>query len=148
MTGAQSHAEVALRHIRHLTETIGPRGSTTPQERQAAEYARDVLRGLGIEARLESFQSGRSTSNDQNLAVAFLSLNNLRMPASAPDFTHGWILGTADRYEPCIPDYTYVAADAFADIVEPPLANLHRQERIGNRRACRTDQVDQTTSNS
>jgi len=61
MTNAQSYAETALKHIRHLAETIGPRGSTTPEEYQAAEYARDVLQGLGIKARLEPFQSGCST---------------------------------------------------------------------------------------
>jgi hypothetical protein len=58
---AHRYAQTALEHIRHLAGTIGPRGSTTPRERQAAEYARDVLRRLGIDARLETFQSGRST---------------------------------------------------------------------------------------
>jgi hypothetical protein len=61
MTDAQRYVETALRHVHHLAETIGPRGSTTPAERRAAEYARDELRGLGIEARLEPFRSGRST---------------------------------------------------------------------------------------
>lgn len=69
MTEAQGYAEVALRHIRYLVETIGPRGSTTPQERQAAEYARDVLQGLGMEARLEPFRSGRSTYRPFVLAL-------------------------------------------------------------------------------
>jgi len=61
MTEPSATAETALRHIRHLAETIGPRGSTMPQERQAAEYAHDVLQGLGINARLEPFRSARST---------------------------------------------------------------------------------------
>ncbi len=55
------YVEAALKHIRYLVETVGSRGSTTPQERQAAEYARDVLQGLGLNARLEPFQSSRST---------------------------------------------------------------------------------------
>jgi hypothetical protein len=58
---AQSYPEVALEHIRHLAETIGPRGSTTSKELEAAEYVRDALRALGISARLEPFRSGRST---------------------------------------------------------------------------------------
>ena len=58
---AQGYAEAALQHIRHLSEAIGPRGSTTPGERRAAEYARDALRRLGIEPRLETFNSGQST---------------------------------------------------------------------------------------
>lgn len=58
---AQGYAEAALKHIRHLSEAIGPRGSTTPGERRAAEYARDALRRLGIEPRLETFDSGQST---------------------------------------------------------------------------------------
>jgi hypothetical protein len=61
MEDAHRYTQTALEHIRHLAETIGPRGSTTPGERQAAEYARDVFQRLGIDARLETFQSGRST---------------------------------------------------------------------------------------
>jgi hypothetical protein len=51
-----------MAHIHYLTEVIGPRGSTRPEERQAAEYARGVLHGLGIEeVRVEEFESARST---------------------------------------------------------------------------------------
>jgi len=50
----------AMDHIRYLAETIGPRGSTTPQEAEAARYAADVLRKLGLEPVTESFTSARS----------------------------------------------------------------------------------------
>lgn len=50
----------AMDHIRYLAETIGPRGSTTPQETRAAEYAANALRGLGLEPTVESFTSARS----------------------------------------------------------------------------------------
>lgn len=50
----------AIDHIRHLAETIGPRGSTTPQEAEAARYAADVLRRLGLEPVTEPFTSARS----------------------------------------------------------------------------------------
>jgi len=87
-TDAQSYAETALEHIRHLAETIGPRGSTTPQEHQAAEYARDVLQGLGLDARLEPFRSGRSTYHPFVLAFGVALLGVLpyaitRHPAAA-----------------------------------------------------------------
>ena len=55
-------AAQAMAHIHCLTEVIGPRGSTTPEERQAAEYARGVLHGLGVEdVRVEEFESASST---------------------------------------------------------------------------------------
>ncbi len=47
-------------HIRVLAEDIGPRGSTTEAEREGAVYCQDVLKGLGLEARLEGFTSARS----------------------------------------------------------------------------------------
>ncbi len=50
----------AMDHVRYLAETIGPRGSTTPQEAQAAQYAADVLRRLGLEPTVEPFTSAKS----------------------------------------------------------------------------------------
>ncbi len=49
-----------MEHIRYLAETVGPRGSTTPQEAEAARYAADVLRKLGLEPVTETFTSARS----------------------------------------------------------------------------------------
>jgi hypothetical protein len=60
-TDAQTYAQTALRHIRRLAKITGPRESTTPKKRQAAEYAHDVLRSLGIDTRLEPFRSTKST---------------------------------------------------------------------------------------
>jgi len=55
-------AAQAVAYIYYLTEVIGPRGSTTPEERQAAEYAQGVLHGLGVEdVRVEEFESASST---------------------------------------------------------------------------------------
>ncbi|HEY66167.1 MAG TPA: Zn-dependent exopeptidase M28 [Caldilineae bacterium] len=73
----QAYVQVALEHIRHLSEVIGPRGSTTSQERQAAEYARDVLRNLGIDARLEPFRSARSSYRPFALAFGVALLGGL-----------------------------------------------------------------------
>ena len=47
-------------HVRHLAETIGPRGSTTPEEEEAARYAAGVLREGGLEPVTEVFTSARS----------------------------------------------------------------------------------------
>jgi hypothetical protein len=47
-------------HVRYLAETIGPRGSTTPQEAEAARYAAQVLRAAGLAPSTEAFRSARS----------------------------------------------------------------------------------------
>ena len=49
-----------LDHIRVLAADIGPRGSTTEAERRASEYCTQVLRGLGLDPRIEPFTSARS----------------------------------------------------------------------------------------
>lgn len=54
------HVERWYEHIRVLAEDIGPRGSTTEAERQGAIYCQDVMKGLGLDARLEDFTSARS----------------------------------------------------------------------------------------
>jgi hypothetical protein len=45
----EDEAREAARHIRWFAETIGPRGSCTSRERQAAEYAADQLAGMGMD---------------------------------------------------------------------------------------------------
>jgi hypothetical protein len=47
-------------HIRHLAETIGPRGSTTATEREGAEYAARSLEGAGLDPTIEPFTSATS----------------------------------------------------------------------------------------
>jgi hypothetical protein len=49
-----------LSHIRALAVDIGPRGSTTPEERQAAEYAKDQFKQIGLTPFWQDFQSARS----------------------------------------------------------------------------------------
>jgi hypothetical protein len=54
-------AEAALKHIRYLTETIGPRGTMTEGERRAAAYAQQVMCSLGLrDVRMEPFTGPRS----------------------------------------------------------------------------------------
>ena len=50
----------AMEHVRFLAETIGPRGSTTPKEAEAARYAADALRSMGLEPTTEPFRSAQS----------------------------------------------------------------------------------------
>ena len=57
-----------LRHIRVLSEEIGPRGSTTEGERKGSEYCAQVMRQLGIEAAVEPFTSARSIYRPHLLA--------------------------------------------------------------------------------
>jgi hypothetical protein len=64
----------ALEHLHHLAETIGPRGSTSPQEREAAEYARGVLEGLGLSPRVQPFTSAVSAWRPYALALALALL--------------------------------------------------------------------------
>jgi len=47
----------AMQHVHHLAVQIGPRGSTTPQERSAAAYARERFEAAGLETHWESFQA-------------------------------------------------------------------------------------------
>ncbi len=49
-----------LDHLRYLVETIGPRGSTTPKEAEAAVYAARILQAAGLEPKTEQFISARS----------------------------------------------------------------------------------------
>jgi len=47
----------AMTHLEHIADDIGPRGSTTPQEREAAAYARKHFESLGLETHWEAFTS-------------------------------------------------------------------------------------------
>ena len=49
-----------VQHIRHLSVNIGPRGSTTTQEKQAAEYVQTQFETLGLETHWEDFASAKS----------------------------------------------------------------------------------------
>jgi hypothetical protein len=50
----------SLDHIRHLTESIGPRGSTTEGEAKAADYVADQLAALGLNPQRQRFLSAES----------------------------------------------------------------------------------------
>lgn len=50
----------AMDHVRHLAEKIGPRGSTTAEEKEAAVYVHQQLAGFGLRPVMETFRSARS----------------------------------------------------------------------------------------
>src|SRR5574341_46425 len=55
-----SAIESIKRHVTYLSTQIGPRGSTTSAEKQAADYAAQVYRDLGMERQVEEFTSAKS----------------------------------------------------------------------------------------
>lgn len=71
MAQQQDHTQTASAHIHYLSETIGGRGSCTPEERQAAEYAAAQMRLVGaVEVRLEPYRGAPSTYRPYVLALA------------------------------------------------------------------------------
>jgi hypothetical protein len=50
----------AMQHIASLAREIGPRGSTTADEKRAAEYAAEVLKKRGLDPQISPFASARS----------------------------------------------------------------------------------------
>ncbi|MEK7311588.1 MAG: M28 family peptidase, partial [Chloroflexota bacterium] len=65
-------SDTALKHVEHLTNTIGPRGSTTPEEKKAHEYCKQVLEGLGYEVHWEEFYSPISGWHPFALALGLM----------------------------------------------------------------------------
>jgi hypothetical protein len=69
MAQIDAYTQHALEHIGYLSEKIGGRGSCTPNERRAAEYTAEQMRGLGEQhVRLEAYQGAPSTYRPYALA--------------------------------------------------------------------------------
>ncbi|HSR47396.1 MAG TPA: M28 family peptidase [Anaerolineales bacterium] len=64
-------------HVRHLAETIGPRGSTTSKEREAADYAAETLRHAGLDPSIQTFTSAKSGWYPSALFAALMLLSFL-----------------------------------------------------------------------
>lgn len=69
-----------LGHIRSLAEDIGPRGSTTIGEREAAHYCEQAFRKLNLHPKLETFASAKSIYHPHLLASAVMLLAFLIYP--------------------------------------------------------------------
>ena len=63
-----------LEHVRHLSEDIGPRGSTTAAEAAAAAYAWGVLDKLELSPRMQRFRSATSQWRPFALAITLALL--------------------------------------------------------------------------
>ncbi|HEU4760581.1 MAG TPA: hypothetical protein VFT91_11460, partial [Dehalococcoidia bacterium] len=74
MAGETTHTSRCLEHLRYLAETIGPRGSATAQEAEAAEYARRTLEELGLTAQVQEFPSATSAWRPYAMAVTLVLL--------------------------------------------------------------------------
>ncbi len=62
----------ALHHIEHLSVTLGPRGSATPQEQAAHDYVRAQLEALGLAPRVEPFRSVDSAYRPFGLGLGLM----------------------------------------------------------------------------
>ena len=92
MSDVQDLAGRALAHVHALAGEIGPRGSCTPAEGQAAHYAAEQMRLLGLQdAAVEPFRGSPSTYRPYALAFATALLATLLvwLPAGR------WAMGVA-----------------------------------------------------
>jgi hypothetical protein len=64
----------ALRHVEHFTKTIGPRGSTTPEEAAAHDYCQQTLEALGYTPQREAFAAPISGWHPYALAGGLMLL--------------------------------------------------------------------------
>ena len=87
------------------------------------------------------FKPGRPCPNDQNLFGRMPRGDDLGMPALAPLLAHGRVLGAAQMHRLVVRRAADVAADALADLILASLGNLGWQERIGNRRPRRANEI-------
>ena len=64
--------DTLLKHVRVLSEEIGPRGSTTAGERRGAEYCQTEMERSGLRPSLETFTSARSIFHPHLLGGALM----------------------------------------------------------------------------
>ncbi len=67
-------SDTALKHVDYLTNTIGPRGSTTPEEKKAHEYCQATFEQMGYEAHWEEYYSALSGWHPFALAFGMMAL--------------------------------------------------------------------------
>src|SRR5688572_17146271 len=64
----------ALPHVEHFANSLGPRGSATPQEKAAHDYCQATLEGLGYSVRRDEFLSVTSGWRPFALALGLMLL--------------------------------------------------------------------------
>jgi hypothetical protein len=141
--------------IRHLVELKSAVVAHAPPGRKAGQPAffcdapAKLRPGLGqgnlVAAQAQSarcFKPGRSRAHDQDALRRALGLHPFRMPTLAPFLHEGRILRAARNRHGHVARYADVAADAFANVLDPPLFHLPGQEGIGNRGSGATDEIE------
>ena len=74
----KDYAQSTITFILTLSETIGGRGSCTPDERRAAEYTAEQMRSLGVQdVRLEQYKGAPSTYRPYALAFGVALVGTL-----------------------------------------------------------------------
>ena len=86
-------------------------------------------------------QPGGAAADDQHPVTFPARGDPFWVPALAPFLHEGGVLGAAADRTGHIAGHADVAADAFADIFEPALFDLLRQERVGDRGARGPDEI-------
>ena len=91
-----------------------------------------------------ALHAGRPGADDEHVVVGVRRFREpLRMPAAAVLLARSRVLRADQRRPADLPARDAdVAADALADIVEPSLVDLLRQERVGRRRPAGGDDVE------
>jgi len=78
MAHLDEYAEKTLEHIRYLSVIIGGRGSCSPHERRAAEYAAAQMREMGLrDVRLEAYQGVSNTYRPYALVFGLAAASTL-----------------------------------------------------------------------
>ena len=72
----------AMDHVRHLSQAIGPRGSTTAGEEAAAQYASQVLQEIGLDPVTEHFASPASAWRPYVIFAGVALLGELLFPTT------------------------------------------------------------------
>jgi hypothetical protein len=90
MSGSDKDASYRIQnHIHFLSESIGPRGSTTPEERLGAEYCRDQFKHIGLTPVWEEYLSAKSIFTPHLIGSALFLASFLIYPLAGP--VSAWI---------------------------------------------------------
>ncbi len=87
-----------LGHVRHLSQTIGPRPAGTSREQTAADYLSEQLRAFGYEVQQQEFGTGAQVARESALAVR----GGGRPPRSVPTVPFEFS-GSAKVQAPLVP---------------------------------------------
>ena len=151
----QAHAglDLDVRELGQLSQPPGAQPVPLGQAGQARDPAGDAARLLsGVDQahaphppaaeHERALHPRRAGPHHQHLAVGVCGgVEPLGVPAAAVLLAGGRVLGAADVAAEVALRDAHVAADAGADVVDPARADLLGQERVGDVRAGRADQV-------